>query len=102
MGVKNNIGLAQLVHGFHLCKQHVAAQLKEESCLQVAANHSDPDSPLVHSFISDDSYHLWRECCEAAIECCHKMIQNQKPASTTAIVNEAGTEISGGNPINTN
>jgi hypothetical protein len=38
------------------------------------------DSPLLSSFDGETAVHLWRDCCEAAIKCCHKIVQRfRKP-----------------------
>jgi len=41
------------------------------------ANHTDPNNPLLQSFSKETSYHLWYDCCEAAIRCCETMSESQ-------------------------
>jgi hypothetical protein len=41
--------------------------------LQVVANFSDKDNPLLSSFDGETAFHLWRDCCEAAVRCCEKV-----------------------------
>ena len=40
------------------------------------ANFSDPNSPLLESFVDDFGIQLWKDCCQAAEKCCQMMLES--------------------------
>lgn len=58
-----------------LCGDQLCEDCKRRQQCQLALMNATEESDIVSSFVNEGYLHKWRQCCQAAQQCCRKMVQ---------------------------